>query len=440
MKTQLSDQEAVVAAADRSDADRGGVRGKLQWQYWHRIVLLSFLGWVFMYASRSVPSPVLPLIGEQWGLSTAELGLITSVFFLSYTAMQIPTGILADRLGRRLVLLVPGVIIAAVSLLAMGLAPSYLLMLIASAMAGAGQGTYYPTQYALSNSAVPSERRAVAAAMINSGQAFGVSMGMVISSYLALQLGGGWRLPFIVVAVPMAAVGLLFWWGVVESRHAALTAGGHNSGEDAATSGKIEPAAGARSQIWSPSLVRIYILNFCSLYGFFVILTWLPYYLITARGYEGLSVGWISSLVPWMSIPGALFASRLSDISGDRKRIALRMLPVAAVALLIIPMVKAEWLLIVTLLIYGFTGKLALDPVLLAFVADLTPPRAYSSVFGVFNFAGVSSSVLSPVVTGYLADMTGSVAVGFYLAAGLLCIGMLSLLTVRDSSSPQQIA
>ena len=55
---------------------------------------------------------------------------------------------------------------------------------------------------------------------------------------------------------------------------------------------------------------------FCSLFGFFVILTWLPYYLQNERGIAGSETGFISSLVAWISIPGALLFSSLSDKLG----------------------------------------------------------------------------------------------------------------------------
>jgi len=60
------------------------------------------------------------------------------------------------------------------------------------------------------------------------------------------------------------------------------------------------------------NLLLTFILCFCSLYGFFVVLTWLPQFLQVERGFEGTSVGFISSLVPWASIPGALIFARLS--------------------------------------------------------------------------------------------------------------------------------
>src|SRR5690606_12996508 len=187
----------------------------------------------------------------------------------------------------------------------------------------------------------------------------------------------------------------------------------------------------ATSSPWSRNHVLIYLLNFCSLYGFFVILTWLPYYLQTARGYDGMAVGWISSLVPWMAVPGGLIASWLSDRLRLRREIGLLMLPVAALALAAIPFITSQAGLVIALMVYGFTGKLALEPIVIALVADVTERTAYGTVFGALNCAGMSSSIAAPYLTGLLADRLGTMDSGFYLAAGLLVIGFVALVFVR---------
>lgn len=400
----------------------------LRWQYWHRIVALSFLGWVFMYADRTVLSPVLPLIGAEWGLSRAQLGLVSSLFFLAYAACQVPVGWLSDRLGRRLLFLVPGFVLFGLGTLATGLAPSYEAMLLVGVVSGLGQGAYYPTQYSLSTDVVPPERRGLAAALINSGQAVGISLGLVVGSAVALAAGAGWRAPFVVLALPTVAVGLLIWRGVhPDHDRRAFPPRPADRGEGAGTEGEEKSGPPPSRPLWTPSLLGLYVVNFCSLYGFFVVLTWLPFYLQTTRGYEGTAVGWVSSLVPWAAVAGGIAASALSDRAPSRRPVALAMLPAATAALAAIPLLHSRPLLFCALVAYGLTGKLALDPVLAAMVADAAEPSAYGRVYGVFNLAGMTSSIVAPYLTGFLADATGSLDVGFHLAALLLLCGALVL-------------
>lgn len=79
--------------------------------------------------------------------------------------------------------------------------------------------------------------------------------------------------------------------------------------------------------------------------------------------------------------------------------------------------------MIVGLVVYGLAGKPALDPVLVAYIAENTPSLMYSRAYGIFYFAGVVSSVFAPYITGYFADLTGKLEIGFYLSGVLLLIG-----------------
>ncbi|HEX6798076.1 MAG TPA: MFS transporter [Ktedonobacterales bacterium] len=455
-------------------------------RYWQTLLVAFLLGWVFMYADRTVLSPVLASIGAEWQLNRGQLGLISSIFFFTYAALQIPTGLLADRFGRKL-LLVPGYVLFGVATLLSALAPSYGVFLLLAACAGLGEGTYYPTQFSLSSEALPARIRGLGSAIINSGQAFGISLGLILSGFVAFNLGKGWRASFAVMgAGTLVVAGVL---ALLVREHPPMELGAENAevaevrgergeggrngeregreasakdtkaegerataedpegrGESVGASGGRPPAGdtAAAAQtgtgtatLLSRDLVLVYIAGFCSLYGFFVIITWLPYYLQVARHVPATQTGIISSFVPWASLPGALLLSYLSDRWHARRALALGMLPVAALAFVAIPLAGSTLALYAALALYGFTGKLALDPILVAYVADRVPKTAYSRAYALLNFAGMSSSILAPVVTGALADATGTLNAGFYLSTALLLVGMLCMALTRPESHPK---
>ena len=92
--------------------------------------------------------------------------------------------------------------------------------------------------------------------------------------------------------------------------------------------------------------------------------------------------------------------------------------------------------LVIALVAYGVTGKLALDPIVVAWLADrvsVTEPQAMGSVLGVFSFAGMSSAVVAPLVSGWIKDTTGSLEGALYLAAGLVLAGMVFAALARDA-------
>jgi MFS family permease len=152
-------------------------------------------------------------------------------------------------------------------------------------------------------------------------------------------------------------------------------------------------------------------------------LTWLPYYLQTVRGLKGTQTGIISSLVPWASIPGAVLFAYMSDKLKNKKPLILFLSLAGAFCQFLIPYAGNYSLMIVGLVVYGLVGKLALDPILISFIAKNTPRHMYARAFSFFNFAGVLSSVFAPYITGYFAEVTGKIETGFYISGVLLLIG-----------------
>jgi MFS family permease len=374
------------------------------------IIFLFFLGWVFMYADRNILSPVMGSIGEEWGLDKAQLGLMSTVFFTAYAFMQIPTGFLADKFGRVKVL-VAGYILFGVATFLSGLAVSFSLFLLMRALTGLGEGTYYGSQYGISSSITPKKYRGLVSALINSGMAFGISLGFIASSYFTYTLNKGWQFPFYVFAVPTVIVAILIGIFVKDNHHKEQK------------QVKAVQVKGNLKLLFTKNHIFVYLLIFCSLYGFFGMLTWLPYYLQTSRGVDASQTGIIASLVPWASIPGAIIFGILSDKIKSKKPLIMTLAIAGALCQFAIPYIENYSLLLIGLVLYGLLGKLALDPVLISYLAEITHSSMYSRVYGFFNFSGMLSSIFAPYITGYFADQTGSLEFGFYLSGVLLIIG-----------------
>lgn len=387
---------------------------------WWVTIFLFWLGWIFMYADRTVLNPVMGELEKEFGLSGTQLGLMNSVFYFSYALLQVPAGILGDKIGKKKVL-IPGFLLFGAFTAVTGWAKSWSTLLFARVVTGAGEGTYYGPQYGLSSEQIPKKYRSLGSAIINSGMAFGIALGLMASSWLVYDQGYSWRTPFFVMSIPTLLTGLAIWLFVKEKKRQPVEAGG-----------VAKPKSKFTDLFKNRNLLLVYLMVFCSLFGFFVILTWLPYYLQSERGIAGSETGFITSLVAWISIPGALLFSSLSDRLGKRKPLILVLVPVAILSMLSIIWMPNMTGVIVALCVYGLVGKLALDPVLVALVADSVDENNYSSAFGLFNFIGMSSSILAPVIAGAARDMTGSLASSFYVSAALLVMGLVGMLFLKE--------
>lgn len=387
---------------------------------WWVTIFLFWLGWIFMYADRTVLNPVMGELEKEFGLSGTQLGLMNSVFYFSYALLQVPAGILGDKIGKKKVL-IPGFLLFGAFTAVTGWAKSWSTLLFARVVTGAGEGTYYGPQYGLSSEQIPKKYRSLGSAIINSGMAFGIALGLMASSWLVYDQGYSWRTPFFVMSIPTLLTGLAIWLFVKEKKRQPVEAGG-----------VAKPKSKFTDLFKNRNLLLVYLMVFCSLFGFFVILTWLPYYLQSERGIAGSETGFITSLVAWISIPGALLFSSLSDRLGKRKPLILVLVPVAILSMLSIIWMPNMTGVIVALCVYGLVGKLALDPVLVALVADSVDENNYSSAFGLFNFIGMSSSILAPVIAGAARDMTDSLASSFYVSAALLVVGLVGMLFLKE--------
>ncbi|MIM38738.1 MFS transporter, partial [Listeria monocytogenes] len=85
---------------------------KVSNSYWKKVVAIFFVGWILMYATRTIFNPIMGVIGEEFNLSNTQLGLANSIFFLTYAVAQIPFGIIGDKIGRKLVIALGFVLLA----------------------------------------------------------------------------------------------------------------------------------------------------------------------------------------------------------------------------------------------------------------------------------------------------------------------------------------
>lgn len=391
-------------------------------KYWWKVVTLFTLGWALMYADRTILNPIMPQLAQEFNLNNSQLGLINSVFFLTYAVTQIPFGVIGDKYGRKLVITIGFILFGTMTFFS-GIASGFGIFMIFRALTGVGEGAYYGPQYALSTESIPSKNLTFGNAIINSGMALGTSGGYILSSKLVLENGEHWSRPFFIMSIPTVIIGVLIFWllkeKVIRPEDRKIRGTKETEQEE-----KIEKVSIA--QIFkNPNLILTFIMCFCSLYGFFVVITWLPQFLQVERGFEGTSVGFIASLVPWASIPGAILFARLSDRFKRTKIFVYTLVPIAMISIFSIAFVTDRTLLIVALVLYGLTGKLALDPILVAFVAKNAPKGSLSTALSAYNFIGMSSSILAPYITGWITDTVGSMQIGFYLSAGLLLVGMI---------------
>ncbi|MBH2868984.1 MFS transporter [Serratia marcescens] len=397
-------------------------------RYWKKIVVVLCLGWAVIWIYRTVLTPIFPEIQQTIGAhSNAEMGLIASFYFFAYTGMQIPAGILVDKFGKKVVL-IPGFCLFIIATLLIGNATSLTMVYAGSLLAGMGCGSYYGSAYSLSSENIPLERRGLATAVINSGSALGMAIGLIASSLLVKSFNMNWQIMLFIITGLLVVMTLVFAVVIKGSQPHAPAAVSQTAAPTAA-----EPEEdGQASGLFSLRMISAYAMYFATCYGYYMIVTWLPSFLQQERGFEGVAIGFSSALVAFASVPGALFFSRMSDRFRNKKVQLIIFLELCAAVMLVCTVISPDsTMLLISLILYGLLGKLAVDPIMISFVADNAPKKGYGTSFGVFNFFGMSSSVIAPFLTGVISDSTGSKVMGFYISAAILLVGTAIFFTVN---------
>jgi MFS family permease len=169
------------------------------------IVALLTVASFINYVDRGSLATAAPLVREEFGLSSTQLGLLLSAFFWSYAPGQVPAGWLAERLDARRVLACGLVIWGAATALA-GPATGFVTLLVLRMLLGCGESVMFPASFKILACEATEGQRGRANGFLASGLYLGSAFGTLIGALLMARLG--WRVVFIAAG----CASLLWLW------------------------------------------------------------------------------------------------------------------------------------------------------------------------------------------------------------------------------------
>lgn len=144
----------------------------------------------------------------EFGLSGSVLGLLSSAYFYSYSALQIPVGVAADRTSPRLVISA-GMAVAAAGSFLLGISRNYVWAVAGRILAGAGVAAIYVPALILLAGVFGSDQLAtVTGLMLAVGSLGGVSASTPFAWMVSIM---GWRRSFLVIGVLSTVIALVCW-------------------------------------------------------------------------------------------------------------------------------------------------------------------------------------------------------------------------------------
>ena len=402
----------------------------------HMILGVMCLMYFIAYIDRVNISVAAPLIREEMGLTSSQLGLVFSAFAYPYAAMQILGGWLSDKFGPKKVLIVLSLIWGVATVLT-GFAGSVLMLVVLRFVLGIGEGGAFPTATRAFTYWMPVAERGFAQGITHSFARLGGAITPPI--VLVIVAAAGWREAFIVLGAVSLGWTLLYAFFFKDSpdKHRRVTAQelqeiGYRRGDSQQAAKVATPWRRLFRRMWLVTFV-----DFCYGWSLWVYLTWLPSYLKEARGFDLKQLALFTALPLMAGVVGDTLGGVLSDRiyrrTGNLRlaRGAILFVGLAGSLMFIVPMTyTADAVNAVILLSLSFFFLELTNAVLWSLPLDIAGKYA-GTAGGMMNTGFGVAGMVSPVVFGYLIERTGSYDLPFMISAALLGVGALASLFIN---------
>ena len=369
---------------------------------------------------------LLPIIGNELGLSFSQIGLIMTCQYLAGAVANVPAGVLVDTVGRKGLLMTVSLFWVGFPYLLMSFTYSYVMLLLCVVMVGVGNSLWHPTAIPTLARRFPERKGLVLSLHGMGGNAGDALAPLVVGSLLALLT---WREVVVLNVVPGLLISLLLlvFMGTLQlGRKKPASAVVSTSQEDPATQSLANYVTGLRQLLRNRSLVIL------STSGAFrsmtqnALLTFLPLFLAREMGYSMFLIGVSMFALQAAGFAAAPVAGHLSDRLGRRSVVMTSMAMTAAV-LLFMALAGKSQAFVALIAVLGFF-LYALRPVLQAWLLETTPTNMGGSSIGIlFGTQSLGASV-GPLIGGLIADRYGLGATFYFLAGTIVCANLFILL------------
>ncbi|MEC9248528.1 MAG: ACS family MFS transporter [Pseudomonadota bacterium] len=402
------------------------------WPRRYTIIGLCVLAVFVCYIDRVNISVAIIAMQAEYGWNETTKGLVLSSFFIGYMLFMVPSGWLANRLGGKLILGAAVLWWSVFTFLTPVAANLGLALLIVTRIAmGAGEAAMFPSAYNLYARWVPEKERSRAVALLIGGIPLGTLFALVVTGWLVNRFG--WESVFYIFGVSG-----IFWYSLWYFF-------GHNDPQSDPKCGQEEKALlsanifvekdtanhGSEKSIpWgkffkTPAIWALIANHFCSNWGFYMLLAWLPSYFSATLKLDIVNAG-IYSAAPWLTMfivgnLGGFVADKLVgkgiELITVRKIMQITGLIGSGLCFWVAQDVTSAPAALS--LMCGALGLVALT--WSGFVPnhlDIAPKYA-DVLMGLTNTAGTIPGIIGIAVTGWIVETTGSYASAFALCAAI---------------------
>ncbi|MDZ4165308.1 MAG: MFS transporter [Smithellaceae bacterium] len=374
---------------------------------------------------------IYPNMMEGLGVGNTEMGLLASINFFGYLIFSLAGGIMASKYGPRVIISF-SLIMAGIAMVLTGLAGALGMAMAMRFITGMGSGgSNVPVMGLLSSWFAP-RRRGMAAGLAVGGSGIGIALaGILVPMINGAYHDDGWRWSWYFLGAAVVAIGLLAAVFLRNSpdemgiRPVAFTeiASGQQPGVPAVLPFNWRLIYRSR-EIW-----QLGLLYFLFGFSYIIMINFFSVYLIREAGLPERTAGYLWSTVGLLGIFSGLVWGNISDLIG--RRLALSMVfALQGTCFAIFALGHGPFFHWSTALLFGITA-FAIPAIIAAATGDFIGARLAPAGLGMITVLFGIGQMLGPALAGYLADLTGTYRIGFFLSSGAAFTGALGSLMLK---------
>lgn len=390
-----------------------------------RLLTVAGLAWLFDAMDVGMLSFIIAALKPEWHLSEVQMGWIGSVSSIGMAVGAITFGILADRYGRKDVLIIT-LLFFSVGTGLSALTTGYTLFLVLRFFVGAGLGGELPVASTLVSENVPVAKRGRTVVLLESFWAGGWLVAALVSYFVIPTWG--WRVALLGSALT-AFYALYLRYGLHESQAYVQRELGKR------------PALGtAIADLWKKPYVKatlmLWIVWFMVVFSYYGMFLWLPSVLVL-KGFSMINSFGYTLIMTLAQLPGYFVAAWLVEKLGRRWVLSLFLLGTALSALAFGNATHISVLLISGMLLSFF--NLGAWGTLYAYSPEQYPLVIRGTGTGIAAGVGRIGGILGPIMVGSLIAKGVSFTVIFGIFCVAIIIAVLAILTLGQETMGQTL-
>jgi putative MFS transporter len=418
---------------------------KTWWTY--KVLLLCSLAWLIEAFDIGLVGVVLPTLRDLWGLQPGHVSQLAVASTIGIVIGVIPSGIMADRIGRKRMLML-GMAWSTVFTLLCALAQTIGWLVALRFLAGLGMGAMFPLPYAMMSEFVPSRTRGAFTGIMDSLLSAGYFISPLLGALIIPNMlpDAGWRTLFVLGGLPIIYVFVIAKflpesprWYEIKGRHedaerlmASIERDVEQQwGRPLPPIGPITPVVTSKERVPISTLfnaeyrtrtLMCWLALGCTFFIFYSIQVFMPT-VVTQMGFSLTNAFLFTSIIVGASIPGKVLEAWLVERWG-RKPVIISFTLIAVACAFVFGFLRGAGPVLAVGIVMSFFG-IGMNPAVKIYVAENYPTRIRATGVATAEAVGrLISGVLAPAYFPFLLAGGGvAAAYGFVGALGLVGVG-----------------